>query len=149
MSFLFVFFFFFFKAEDGIGDIGVTGVQTCALPISCDMCVRACPSACISLESARNEAGKKIIQNYTIDFGKCNWCRLCEEACPTNPKAVHHTMEYETMFLSRDDFKVTWLKDANGRPLVPVNAAGLPIGDCKDVPEKHLSVGVGAHKAAH
>ena len=33
----FVFFFgfvFFFQAEDGIRDIGVTGVQTCALPIS-------------------------------------------------------------------------------------------------------------------
>src|SRR5438445_9222390 len=28
------FFFFFFQAEDGIRDIGVTGVQTCALPIS-------------------------------------------------------------------------------------------------------------------
>src|SRR3712207_2623833 len=27
-------FVFFFKAEDGIRDIGVTGVQTCALPIS-------------------------------------------------------------------------------------------------------------------
>src|SRR3712207_9470246 len=26
--------FFFFQAEDGIRDIGVTGVQTCALPIS-------------------------------------------------------------------------------------------------------------------
>src|SRR5947209_16186098 len=28
--------FFFFQAEDGIRDIGVTGVQTCALPISVD-----------------------------------------------------------------------------------------------------------------
>src|SRR5438445_10845156 len=28
-----VFLFFFFQAEDGIRDIGVTGVQTCALPI--------------------------------------------------------------------------------------------------------------------
>src|SRR3712207_9495403 len=27
-------FLFFFQAEDGIRDIGVTGVQTCALPIS-------------------------------------------------------------------------------------------------------------------
>src|SRR3712207_8415446 len=26
--------FYFFQAEDGIRDIGVTGVQTCALPIS-------------------------------------------------------------------------------------------------------------------
>src|SRR5947209_16846473 len=37
LFFLFVilcrFFFFFFQAEDGIRDIGVTGVQTCALPI--------------------------------------------------------------------------------------------------------------------
>src|SRR3712207_8258174 len=29
-------YFFFFQAEDGIRDIGVTGVQTCALPISLD-----------------------------------------------------------------------------------------------------------------
>src|SRR3989442_8269251 len=28
------FFFFFFQAEDGIRDADVTGVQTCALPIS-------------------------------------------------------------------------------------------------------------------
>src|SRR2546427_5526006 len=30
---LFVLFFFFFQAEDGIRDLTVTGVQTCALPI--------------------------------------------------------------------------------------------------------------------
>src|SRR5690606_39356345 len=29
-----VFYFFFFQAEDGIRDFHVTGVQTCALPIS-------------------------------------------------------------------------------------------------------------------
>src|SRR5262249_59893313 len=32
--FLLCFFFFFFQAEDGIRDWSVTGVQTCALPIS-------------------------------------------------------------------------------------------------------------------
>src|SRR5439155_12896113 len=31
---VFYFFFFFFQAEDGIRDGHVTGVQTCALPIS-------------------------------------------------------------------------------------------------------------------
>src|SRR2546427_1328291 len=31
---VFFFFFFFFQAEDGIRDLTVTGVQTCALPIS-------------------------------------------------------------------------------------------------------------------
>ena len=33
-SLFFFFFFFFFQAEDGIRDTSVTGVQTCALPIS-------------------------------------------------------------------------------------------------------------------
>src|SRR2546427_2264366 len=31
---IYSFFFFFFQAEDGIRDLTVTGVQTCALPIS-------------------------------------------------------------------------------------------------------------------
>src|SRR5687768_17893169 len=31
--FFFLLFFFFFQAEDGIRDVAVTGVQTCALPI--------------------------------------------------------------------------------------------------------------------
>src|SRR2546430_13538942 len=31
---MYCFFFFFFQAEDGIRDLTVTGVQTCALPIS-------------------------------------------------------------------------------------------------------------------
>src|SRR2546427_11787818 len=31
---MFSLFFFFFQAEDGIRDLTVTGVQTCALPIS-------------------------------------------------------------------------------------------------------------------
>src|SRR5206468_5313296 len=32
-------FFFFFQAEDGIRDLIVTGVQTCALPISAELAV--------------------------------------------------------------------------------------------------------------
>src|SRR5215211_4373603 len=35
-SLVLLFFFFFFQAEDGIRDHCVTGVQTCALPISLD-----------------------------------------------------------------------------------------------------------------
>src|SRR3989449_8375538 len=39
-----VFFFFFFQAEDGIRDVAVTGVQTCALPISRRSC--GCSRSC-------------------------------------------------------------------------------------------------------
>src|SRR2546430_2343919 len=39
-------FFFFFQAEDGIRDLTVTGVQTCALPISFRPCsMEFCSSA--------------------------------------------------------------------------------------------------------
>src|SRR5258707_4476081 len=50
--------FFFFQAEDGIRDIGVTGVQTCALPIylpmgtsscvSCGECMVCCPTGALT-----------------------------------------------------------------------------------------------------
>ena len=80
--------------------------------ISCEMCVRACPSACISLEAKRNEtSGKKDLAWYAIDFAKCNFCRLCEEICPTKPKSVHHTREFELSFSSREDFLVKWTPD--------------------------------------
>ncbi|HRY29720.1 MAG TPA: NADH-quinone oxidoreductase subunit I [Elusimicrobiota bacterium] len=79
------------------------------LCISCDMCVRACPSNCISLEAKRNEqTKKKDLQWYRIDFAKCNYCRLCEEICPTKPKSVHHSREFELTFTSRNDFVVEW-----------------------------------------
>src|SRR2546425_8047655 len=48
MSYVAKFVFFFFQAEDGIRDKLVTGVQTCALPISwATMLVRAWP--CVAL----------------------------------------------------------------------------------------------------
>src|SRR2546426_5169131 len=41
--------FFFFQAEDGIRDYKVTGVQTCALPISCN---RKRATHCLSVRRA-------------------------------------------------------------------------------------------------
>ena len=77
--------------------------------ISCEMCVRVCPSDVISMEWYRNEeTKKKDLLWYQIDFGKCNVCRLCEEACPTKVKSVHHSQEYEMVFDDRKDFIVRW-----------------------------------------
>src|SRR2546430_9048795 len=41
-------FFFFFQAEDGIRDLTVTGVQTCALPIFGEMAPLDSPTSIIS-----------------------------------------------------------------------------------------------------
>ena len=38
MKFIKFFLIFFFQAEDGIRDVAVTGVQTCALPIYSLVC---------------------------------------------------------------------------------------------------------------
>ena len=48
---------------------------------------------------------------YSIDFGKCNFCRLCEEACPTKPRAVWHSLDYEVVFTKRDEMVRCWKKD--------------------------------------
>src|SRR5690606_40338925 len=45
--------FFFFQAEDGIRDFHVTGVQTCALPISLNIGVLAPLGAVASQETGR------------------------------------------------------------------------------------------------
>lgn len=77
--------------------------------ISCEMCVRVCPSDVISMEWTRNEeTKKKDLLWYQIDYAKCNVCRLCEEACPTKVKSVHHSNEYELVFDGRKDSLVKW-----------------------------------------
>src|SRR2546427_10263521 len=49
-------FCFFFQAEDGIRDLTVTGVQTCALPIS-----RRGARAAAGQEGSRDRASKKLL----------------------------------------------------------------------------------------
>src|SRR5947209_18139036 len=55
--------FFFFQAEDGIRDIGVTGVQTCALPIS----------------SVLEKAGLKVQRIFKLTEGRPNTVDLRSE----------------------------------------------------------------------
>src|SRR3712207_8318828 len=55
----------FFQAEDGIRDIGVTGVQTCALPISPrrERCVAHVAAA------ARKSRTKSRLETASIELG--------------------------------------------------------------------------------
>src|SRR3989449_1970778 len=72
--------FFFFQAEDGIRDVAVTGVQTCALPISL---AEASPHSrlCARLEV---KAGASLSGNYVlflaIGYGDAN--SELRAACP-------------------------------------------------------------------
>src|SRR5690606_41205545 len=61
-------FFFFFQAEDGIRDFHVTGVQTCALPISqigrpCLLgYIGKCSAPCVGRVSA--EEHRQIVEDF-------------------------------------------------------------------------------------
>src|SRR5690606_39805678 len=86
--------FFFFQAEDGIRDFHVTGVQTCALPISTAVSARPVQNAVSSnilssfelnpafLKQAREEAmknqhsqgaQKNIIRQLVVEIGRASW----------------------------------------------------------------------------
>src|SRR2546427_4025869 len=62
------FFFFFFQAEDGIRDLTVTGVQTCALPISDSGRLRLCPDWTERRPHIAGAVGASITRRY-FDLG--------------------------------------------------------------------------------
>src|SRR5688572_32681075 len=60
------FFFFFFQAEDGIRDLTVTGVQTCALPIFVADNIRKAIQAKELLKRSTNEKLGRITASFGV-----------------------------------------------------------------------------------
>src|SRR2546422_4998675 len=69
---------FFFQAEDGIRDVAVTGVQTCALPISTDGCAaygpgrggvqrHSSPESALSARDQRWQRAELVLQQSAAD----------------------------------------------------------------------------------
>src|SRR5690625_6911860 len=89
------FFFFFFQAEDGIRDGHVTGVQTCALPISESGCEgsprpgctnrRWCPvCAALRTRSEERRVGKECRCRLSADHQKKKKEREARRKCVDN-----------------------------------------------------------------
>src|SRR6476620_12139663 len=82
---LFFWFFFFFQAEDGIRDIGVTGVQTCALPICMsarmDEALIQMSAGELAAEIARGEVSAIRSEEHTSELQSRQYlvCRLLLE----------------------------------------------------------------------
>src|SRR5207302_3223255 len=61
-----IFFFFFFQAEDGIRDFHVTGVQTCALPISAIYGPMGCCLRNLKASSCRDRSNDHNLRSESV-----------------------------------------------------------------------------------
>src|SRR3712207_4290806 len=61
---------FFFQAEDGIRDIGVTGVQTCALPISLEQYAWTRVHGAVLDEMRRQDWAPRSVRRWERDIEK-------------------------------------------------------------------------------
>lgn len=72
--------------------------------ISCKLCMKACPIDCIIIDDVKTDkhkvmgtSGKESVKTkrpiiFNIDIGKCMFCGLCVDPCPTG--AIYHTNEF-------------------------------------------------------
>ncbi|HET6383481.1 MAG TPA: 4Fe-4S dicluster domain-containing protein [Armatimonadota bacterium] len=110
-----------------------TGEMYC---IACLACVRICPTQIIDIQwhkpGAEEEippdpiTGKpkvKLIDRFEIDMGRCLFCALCVEACPTNPKSIVMSREFELGGASRIGmvFEDRRLPGTKVLPMAPVS----------------------------
>jgi NADH-quinone oxidoreductase subunit I len=63
---------------------------------ACQACERACPISVINIDIVKGDGKtqpKLNMERFDIDIGKCMYCGLCVEPCPTG--AIQHTREFE------------------------------------------------------
>ena len=68
-----------------------TGEENC---IGCLNCEKACPVDCITIVTDGKGRGM-FAHEFYIDYMRCMYCGLCTESCPTTPKSIVHTNQYE------------------------------------------------------
>src|SRR3712207_2034624 len=72
---------FFFQAEDGIRDIGVTGVQTCALPI----CTTGDATHLVKVNVPDMATLEKIVDDLTETGARCQTTIVLSSPVPYRP----------------------------------------------------------------
>jgi NADH-quinone oxidoreductase subunit I len=69
--------------------------------VACHLCSVACPVACIALQAAEDETGRRYPEFFRINFSRCIFCGMCEEACPTC--AIQMTPDFEMSDFKRQN----------------------------------------------
>src|SRR5256884_8554538 len=88
---------FFFQAEDGIRDVAVTGVQTCALPILVDS-----TEADVVEEALKRIPGKAIINSINLEDGEKRTSKVLPMAKRYGAAVIALTIDEEGMALTAD-----------------------------------------------
>jgi len=84
---------------------------------ACQACERACPINVINIDILKGDGKttpKLRMERFDIDIGKCMYCGLCVEPCPTG--AIQHTREFEGAVMHFNNLTLRFVPD----PLVPV-----------------------------
>jgi NADH-quinone oxidoreductase subunit I len=71
--------------------------------IACDNCAKACPVACIYIESEGKGKAAKLTR-FEIDYQKCLFCNLCVPPCPVD--CIKMGKEFDLSGYDREDMIV-------------------------------------------
>src|SRR2546422_258524 len=92
---------------------------------ACQACERACPIQVINIDILKGDGKitpKLRMERFDIDIGKCMYCGLCVEPCPTG--AIQHTREFEGAVMHFNNLTLRFVPDV----LQPVVAYKPPKG---------------------
>ena len=115
----------------------------------CMVCVRACPTQCMSAQMTDNpkfeseeSRRRKIIETFEINLGRCILCGICVDVC--NFDAIEMSHEHELSKYQRNGNRVdldllldmgrNYQDDTSWRPTNPSKNSGVPVK--KDEGEK-------------